>query len=296
MDTVGGFVPVDWSLRHIPTLSIFGDGRIVTQGPQIEIYPGPALPALTVRTLEEEGIQAIMAAAADAGLLGPDRHLEHNCIADAGTTVFTVVADGRTHLVSAYALGFESEPEPGQEQPPGEPGQGVGEPGWPGQDQPTTEQDSKQAAEPVQAHQGAGCIPDDQIAPRAALAAFETQLTTLESWLPAGSLGDEEVLAVDRLRLFVGPYASPDQDLDQPPMAWPLEGEVPLEAFGAPLPQFQDIRCGDLDGVQLSPVLHAAQQANQLTPWVSGEAEFGISFRPLLPDETGCDELQAPGF
>ena len=32
----------------------------------------------------------------------------------------------------------------------------------------------------------------------------------------------------------------------------------------------------------------AAQQANQLTPWISGGRRFHVVFRPLLPDESGC--------
>jgi hypothetical protein len=103
----GGFVPVEWNLRSVPGISIFGDGRMIVEGPMIEIYPSPALPNLQVSRLTEEAIQAILEEAERAGLLGPDASYDYPCIADAPTTTFTVVADGTTHTVSAYALGFE---------------------------------------------------------------------------------------------------------------------------------------------------------------------------------------------
>jgi hypothetical protein len=106
----GGFVPIDYSLRNVPSWSLFGDGRLVVTGPQIEIYPGPALPNLQVSQFSEEGIQQILEAARDAGLFGPDRRYDHPGIADASTTTFTVVAEGQRHFISAYALGFDEPP------------------------------------------------------------------------------------------------------------------------------------------------------------------------------------------
>jgi hypothetical protein len=79
---------------------------MIVEGPQIEIYPGPALPNLQVRRLTEEAVQAILEEARKAGLLGADATYDYPCVADAATTTFTVVAEGRTHTVSAYALDF----------------------------------------------------------------------------------------------------------------------------------------------------------------------------------------------
>ena len=104
----GGLLPPEYLLRAYPVFSLYGDGRIVTEGPQIAIYPGPAMPNLLQRTTTEEGIQDILKAAGEAGLLGPDAVYDYPCIVDAGTTTFTIHADGGTHVVSAYAL-FEGE-------------------------------------------------------------------------------------------------------------------------------------------------------------------------------------------
>jgi hypothetical protein len=104
--TGGGFVPVEFTLREVPGFSLFGDGRLIVTGPVIEIYPGPAMPNLQLTRLSEEGIQAILEEARGAGLLDGDASYDYPCVTDVPTTTFTVVAEGRTHTVSAHALGF----------------------------------------------------------------------------------------------------------------------------------------------------------------------------------------------
>ena len=64
----GGFVPVDYMLSAMPSFSLYGDGTLITPGAQIDIYPGPALPAIQQQQVSEAAIQAILQAALDAGL------------------------------------------------------------------------------------------------------------------------------------------------------------------------------------------------------------------------------------
>jgi hypothetical protein len=103
-ETTGGFVPQEALLGRYPTVSVYGDGSVITEGPQIAIYPGPALPNLIATKLTETGLQRLLALAAEAGLLGPDAQFDAIGIADAGTAQFTVVANGSRHTISAYAL------------------------------------------------------------------------------------------------------------------------------------------------------------------------------------------------
>jgi hypothetical protein len=103
----GGFVPYEFTLSTMPAWSLFGDGTLITQGPQIEIYPPPALPGLARTPITEDGVQAILEAARDAGLMEGDATYGDQCIADAATTVFTTNAKGSTSVVSAYALDVE---------------------------------------------------------------------------------------------------------------------------------------------------------------------------------------------
>jgi hypothetical protein len=89
----------------VPSFSLLGDGTVVTPGPQVEIYPPPALPSLLQRHVTEAGVQAILRAAQQAGLLGPDATYVTPPLPDAGLTTFTVDAGGSTHTVRVLALG-----------------------------------------------------------------------------------------------------------------------------------------------------------------------------------------------
>lgn len=104
-----GFVPYEYLLKRLPSWTLYGDGRLVVEGPMIEIYPSPALPNVQVRLVSEDGIQTVLRAADDAGLLDGDASYDYRCITDAPTTVFTTNAGGSTSVVSAYALGDGTE-------------------------------------------------------------------------------------------------------------------------------------------------------------------------------------------
>lgn len=240
----GGFVPIDYSLREIPFFSLYGDGKLVTVGPQIEIYPGPALPNLLVSHVSEDGIQAILKAARDAGLMGADALYDHPGIADASTTTFTVVASGRRHVISAYALGFDEPPS--------------------------------------------GLIPAGEQEARRKLNDFQMKLGDMQSWLPDGSVGEELPFDFDELRVFVRDEAPRDDQLPQPELRWPLPQG--LANFGAVLPDL-DVRCGSVRRADLDAVLPLAREASELTPWRNDDHLYGLIFRPLLPDESGCESV-----
>jgi hypothetical protein len=238
----GGFVPAEWLATSIPTFSLYGDGTLVVPGAQIEIYPSPALPAISFRHVDESGIQALLAAALDAtddlpadlgdmGTIG---------IADAPTTVITVRAGDVDRTAKAYAL-----------------------------------------AELPDRPQG---MSEDVFRARQRLGAFVTELGTLDRWLPQGSLGPEEAYEGSSARLFVTDYR-PAEDLPQDAIAWPLGSN--LSSFGEPIDVPQG-RCGTVGGADWDSLRAAAERANELTPWTDAGRRFGILFRPLLPDETGC--------
>lgn len=105
----GGFVPVDVVFQNLPTLLVTGDGRLIVVGPVAEIYPGPLLPNLQVRTITEEGIQQLLAMAAEHGLLTQREYDNPMDVADAPDTVVTIRANGETYEHRAYALGIGSE-------------------------------------------------------------------------------------------------------------------------------------------------------------------------------------------
>jgi hypothetical protein len=103
----GGFVPVEWNYTNLPTFSLYGDGTLVLPGAQIELYPGPALPAIARRQIDEAGIQAILEEAVDTSDGIPDDLVDLGFmgIADASTTVILISAGGVDRTIRAYALG-----------------------------------------------------------------------------------------------------------------------------------------------------------------------------------------------
>ena len=101
VEVSGGFVMMGYDFSTVPSLTVYADGRAIVHGPQILIYPGPALPNLLVSSADTE---ALIGAALDAGLLGDAPDYGQPLIADAPTTFVTITVDGRTYRHAANAL------------------------------------------------------------------------------------------------------------------------------------------------------------------------------------------------
>lgn len=130
-----------------------------------------------------------------------------------------------------------------------------------------------------------GQCPDVDTEARAELAEFSRMIGDLQSLLPEGSIGPEQPYAPTEMRVFVLPYQG-EPELPQTETEWPLS--EPLVAFGEPVADGNDARCGVVSGDDLAELLPLAQQANELTPWTSGGEQYRLIFRPLLPDEHTC--------
>jgi hypothetical protein len=105
IEQTGGMLPPWETLRWYPTVALYGDGRLITQGPQVELYPGPALPNLQVTHFSQRALDQALAWAIQTGLRGEDRQLGP-LILDAGSTVFTVVTAEGTHRTSVTDMSF----------------------------------------------------------------------------------------------------------------------------------------------------------------------------------------------
>jgi hypothetical protein len=103
VDWEGGFVPPTVNLSRLPLVLVTADGRVITQGPQIDIWPGPLMPNLEVRTLTPEALADLLELARDTGLLG-DAQYELPTVADAPDTVLRITVDGTTFTVRATGL------------------------------------------------------------------------------------------------------------------------------------------------------------------------------------------------
>ncbi len=107
----GGFVPVEYALRTLPTYTLYEDGSVIVPGPVPELYPGPARLPLLAGRIELSEVQAVLDRARAAGLLEeptvPYGDMGSVGISDAPTTTLTVTADGATRTHAAYALAMD---------------------------------------------------------------------------------------------------------------------------------------------------------------------------------------------
>lgn len=243
----GGFVGPAFFLTNFPPFTLTGDGRVITPGAQIDIFPGPALPAVNVRRLTEAGIQAVLNEVARTGLFGASVEYRGamNVVADAGDTSFVLHADGQNVTVTVYALGML---QPGANFP------GI-------------------TAQEVAAHQG--------------LSQLNERLTTLEAWLPASAWADPtwKPYQPDALRLLVrNADADPPDDtgLGNQLIDWPNSSDP--ATFGEINP-LSEQRCGVVSGEQAQAWYAALSGANQLSRFVKGAHRYEVTVRLQLPDE-----------
>jgi hypothetical protein len=113
----GGFVAPGTMFVRLPSLLISGDGRVFAPGVTTMEFPGAMVSPMSVRTITEAGIQTLLTAADQAGLLAPPPdYTAEMTVADVQDTVVSLSAGGSTYTHSAYALGFETDdqgnPEP----------------------------------------------------------------------------------------------------------------------------------------------------------------------------------------
>ncbi|KUL37632.1 MULTISPECIES: hypothetical protein [Actinoplanes] len=237
----GGFVPAQFVYSRIPQLTVYADGRVITEGPVPAIAPGPALPNLQVLKLTPARAQQWADDALKAGVkTGAD--LGQPGVADIPDTVITATSGGKTETVRVMAL------------------------------------DHAQATDPN--------LSAAQQAARAKLRAYVEELNKLT--VETGSPASESYRPAE-LAALAWPYVAGDDGLNQPAQAWPgpaLPGEeLPPAGTG--------LTCVAVSGDAAGTVWAAAEKANQRTPWTSGGKQYSVTFRPLLPDETGgCAALK----
>ncbi|NLU78416.1 hypothetical protein HCA58_08495 [Micromonospora sp. HNM0581] len=103
MEHTGGFVTPAMLATRLPTVSVYGDGRVITQGPVPLIYPGPALPNLQVGTISATEVEELLKTARGVGV-GDPADLGTPPVADAPTTRFTILGDNGVQELEVYAL------------------------------------------------------------------------------------------------------------------------------------------------------------------------------------------------
>jgi hypothetical protein len=100
VEQTGGLLTPAMMATRPPIISVYGDGRVITDGPVDLSYPPAALPNLLVRDIAVAGAQALVDRARAAGVGGPPMDYGQPPTADALVTRFTVLTD----VVEVYAL------------------------------------------------------------------------------------------------------------------------------------------------------------------------------------------------
>ena len=256
VEFVGGFVPPTVNLLNAPTYQLTDDGREITQGPQILIYPPPALPNFQVATLTDAGIQSIMDAAAAAGLVGQDQDYRNDQVTDLPTVTITVVADGVTAVTQAYGLDMLA---------------------------PGTTGDLADARDRINAFLAATQNPPSLRDPAEVA---EPETAYLEEQLQVVMIPADAILPPPDPGAVAG--SEP-----QPPYEWPLE--TPIAELGMPLTEatggenyagvFPGARVVTLAGPDREAIRSQAETANQESTWLNDDQQWVLLFRPVLPGE-----------
>jgi hypothetical protein len=246
VENSGGMIQ-DFFLISFPSFTLMGDGRVIVPGAQIDIFPGPALPAVNVRKLAEDGIQAVLAEVARTGLFGESVEFRgaQNFVADAGDTVFTLHADGKDVTVTVFGLGTLD--------PAGE---------YPG-------------------------ISAAELAAHRTLQHLFEELSNLDAQMTASAWADASwhPYQPEALRLLVrNADADPPDDtgIGNVLLDWP--GDSDPATFGDAT--FDGgRRCGVVSGKEAEDWYRALTGANQLTRFVKDEHLYEVTVRFQLPDE-----------
>jgi hypothetical protein len=241
-------LPVDALFSQIPALTIAGDGTVIVPGAQIDIFPGPALPAVMSRRLSEAGLQLVLERIAGTGFFAESATFTEESLAfDAPLTVFTLHADGRDVVVKVGALGQYRDP---------------------------AEMAPNMTERERQAHLTLAPLLDD--------------LSLMDQLIPGSAWEETDWHAyqAEELRLLVTNADAEPEDPSGIPgeeVAWPIEGDP--TAFGAPYAPVEGARCGPVGGDDVVTWYETLAQANQLTRFTADDHTYAVAARPVLPGE-----------
>ncbi len=107
----GGFVPIEFNLRAVPSYTLYGDGTVIREVvPAVDATQVPPITPLETEQLDEAAIQSLLGQAKAAGLLEA-RTIDYGDmgaigVSDMPTTSVTLHAGGATVAHDAYALTF----------------------------------------------------------------------------------------------------------------------------------------------------------------------------------------------
>ncbi|MDI6099992.1 hypothetical protein QLQ12_15430 [Actinoplanes sp. NEAU-A12] len=235
----GGFVPAESIPSRIPLVSVYADGRALSEGPVPTIYPGPALPNLQEIRISQERVRELAASAVTAGVK-PGGDFGVPGVADTPSTRISVRTDQGEQVVDVMALNEAS--------------------------------------------------PDDTAltpAQHAARKRLSAWLASLTKMFADAASPPAVAYQPAKIAVLAQPYQETGDGFGGDPVKWPA-ADLP----GGHLNEQLKINCLIVEGAAKDAVWSAAAKANQRTPWESAGKKWQVVFRPLLPEETGCDSLK----
>ncbi|WP_407672403.1 cold-shock protein [Parafrankia discariae] len=271
VDLVGGFVTPKMLATRLPTVAVYPDGRVLGEGPQAAIYPGPALPNLQLRRISAADVRELVDRAVAAGV-GAEPDFGQPPVADVPSTRFTVrTADG-VETMQVEAL-FEAD------------GHGL----------TARQQSARRAAQELftaltdlPAALGSGAVSGAEPYTPAAVAAIVAPWAG-DCPAPADSIapadGTARIAPTDGV-VVDGPCGGGPAEVER---AWPGPA-LPGEPVGGGV----DLSCVTASGDDATKLLAAARTAVTNTRWTSNGRHWNVGFRPLLPGESGCADLWPP--
>jgi hypothetical protein len=209
----------------------------------VAIYPSPALPNVLVQMISKAGVDSLVTRALAQGV-GRGIDLGQPPVADAPSTMFTVLTENGPKVTEVYALGIGDD--------------------------------------------GGGLTAEQRFA-RRQLQELVDALTDLQATLGADVVDQQRPYQPVRVAAIAREWTDPGT----PNVPAPPERVWPGPALpGAPIGNLPGLSCVTVAGADVATVLAAATSANALTPWISAGRRWLVDFRPLLPDETSCADLE----
>jgi len=109
-----GFTSADVALTSLPIISVMGDGTALLAGEGLpgggDPGDGAALPNIRRGNVPPDALAALIEQARADGFLDHEVDFGTPGVTDLAYTTVTMVVDGTTHTLSAYALGYHSDP------------------------------------------------------------------------------------------------------------------------------------------------------------------------------------------
>lgn len=264
----GGFVMPGHDFSTVPQLTVYADGRAITHGPQIMIWPPPALPNLQVAQLSEADVEALADAAVAAGLTGEIPEYGQPAIADVPTTTVTITVDGVPYVHAANALEYGG----------AGPGLDDGELDDGGLDDGELDGLPDDGPDDGAPPDTLG-LTESQVQARATLAEFITTARDIVDSAAAEQTSAYQVTAFAILgwqATDVAEQTEPEIDV----LDWPLD--LALESIDD---------CTIVDGADAQVLLEMLAETNTMAQYDQNGTRYQVFFRPLLPHESTCDDL-----